>query len=179
MQSPSPEQIKLKSAEVAFGTPLIVNNLRALVAETIVHCALQPEWRWCAGDWAGWDFEHADGTRLEVKQSAAKQTWTAQPKQPSSPRFDIGARSGHWVDGGIWQQSETTRRFADLYVFAFHPVLDDSADHRDPSQWSFHVVRTELLPATKSIALSRVRGLAEPVGYDDLFATVERLRQQR
>ncbi|MCB5176293.1 hypothetical protein [Microvirga lenta] len=179
MQLPLPEQIKQQAAEVAFGKPLIVNNLRALVAELIVDCALRPEWRWCSGDWAGWDFEHADGTRLEVKQSAARQSWSTRPKRPQSPRFDIEARSGHWVEGGNWQQNETAGRLANLYVFAFHPVSDDTADHRDPSQWIFHVTPSDLLPNNKTITLSRVRSLAEPVGYADLLASVERVRRAR
>src|ERR1700743_516726 len=60
-----------------FWQPTIHNKIRALFVEVIVGMAWPEVWRWCSGDWAAWDFEHDDGTRLEVKQSAAKQTWAA------------------------------------------------------------------------------------------------------
>lgn len=83
MKPPVRETIRARASEVAFGSTIIQNNLRALVVEAIVDYALKPSWRWCSQDWSGWDFEHESGVRLEVKQSAARQTWTA----PSSDSF--------------------------------------------------------------------------------------------
>ena len=38
-------------------------------------------------------------------------------------------------------------RFADLYVFAWHPVTDAAlVDHRTTEQWDFFVLRTTVLP---------------------------------
>lgn len=71
-------------------------------------------------------------------------------------------------------------RHAQIYVFAHHPVTDDSADHRDAGQWRFYVVPTEQLeahlPAAKTIRLGQVRQLGEEVDWGDLRAGVERLR---
>ena len=67
-------------------------------------------------------------------------------------------------------------RHAQIYVFAHHPVTDDSADHRDAGQWRFYVVATGALPPTKTIGLGKLRRLGEEVGWGDLRAAVERLR---
>jgi hypothetical protein len=67
-------------------------------------------------------------------------------------------------------------RHAQIYVFAHHPVTDDSADHRDAGQWRFYVVATGALPPAKTIGLGKLRRLGEEVGWGDLRAAVERLR---
>jgi hypothetical protein len=148
---------------------LVQNTLRAVVVEAMIDLALRPDWRWCSADWAGWDFEHSDGTRLE---SAARQTWTA-PRKPGQRRFDVAHRQGRW-EGSVWI-AEPGRR-AHLYVFADHPIIDDTADHRDPMQWRFYAVAASELPSGRTISLSRVGQLTEPCGYAELAATVERFR---
>ena len=100
MSAPGPDEIRAKVSARAFGNPVIQNDFRGFVAETIVESALEPTWRCCSGDWVGWDFEHLDKTRLEVEQSAARQTWTA-PKRPSPATFDIRTRSGFYI-GNEW-----------------------------------------------------------------------------
>jgi len=67
-------------------------------------------------------------------------------------------------------------RHAQIYVFAHHPVTDDSADHRDAGQWRFYLVATGALPPAKTIGLGKLRRLGEEVGWGDLRAAVERLR---
>ena len=67
-------------------------------------------------------------------------------------------------------------RHAQIYVFAHHPVTDDSADHRDAGRWRFYVVATGALPPAKTIGLGKLRRLGEEVGWGDLRAAVERLR---
>ena len=59
-----------------------MNVHRALIVEAIVSAAL-PDWLWAPTDYAAFDFQHADGTRLEVKQSVARQSWVS--KMPSAP----------------------------------------------------------------------------------------------
>ena len=129
--------IRAKAAEVAFGQSLVTNNLRGLVAETIVASILGPEWQWCSADWAGWDFERNDGLRLEVKQSASRQTWASSNGKPSKCRFDIKARQGRY-EGADWHPGHG--RNADLFVMAHHFVSDDAADHCAPEQWRFFVL---------------------------------------
>src|SRR5262245_15883209 len=38
------------------------------------------------------------------------------------------------------------RQCAHIFVFAWHPVEDETADHRDPNQWEFYVAPTDVLP---------------------------------
>jgi hypothetical protein len=123
---PSVDEIRAKVCAAAFGSPLASNIYRGLVAEIIVGAALGPEWELCSGDWRGWDCEHPTGLRLEVKQSAARQTWTGTRKA-TVPIFDIRTRTGYFdrADGVA-----DPRRFAHINVFAHHPIMHTSADHR-------------------------------------------------
>ena len=164
----NPSQIAAKVAKAVFDRPLIMNVFRAYVVEAIFDEALSPAWSWCSIDYAGWDFENAEGVRLEVKQSAARQSW--QSAKPSRASFDIRARTGRY-EGPNWI-SEPGRN-ADIYVFAWHPVSDDTADHRDPMQWEFFVVPSRGLPDAKSIGLSRLRTLASPLRFGELGNSVD------
>ncbi len=155
-------------SQVAFGKPLVTNVLRGHVAEAIVALALEPEWRLCGGDYAGWDFERPDGLRLEVKQSAAMQSWSTS--KPSKPIFDVAARTGHWQAGTQWIAE--AGRPAHLYVFAHHSIYADHADHRDPTQWAFYVVATRDLPDIKQAALSTISRLTSAVPVTALADTV-------
>jgi hypothetical protein len=166
----SKDSIVSKACKAAFGGPLVVNNMRALLVEAMIDGVLQPDWRWSAADWAGWDFEHRDGTRLEVKQSAAKQSWSMSLKRPCSPRFDIAERAGYWQGGITWVPLRA--RHADLYVFAYHPIADEKADHRDPLQWQFYVVPTAELPPLKTISLRYLSQVCEPVSISSLRSTI-------
>jgi len=70
--------------------------------ERMIALALGEGFELVSANWSGWDIESSDGVRIEVKQSAAWQTWsdvTGEPK-PSRGVFDISARAGHWTDGG-------------------------------------------------------------------------------
>ncbi|MCB9997888.1 MAG: hypothetical protein H6871_02835 [Methylobacteriaceae bacterium] len=162
-------------AKFAFGKPLIDNNFRGVVAEAIVGMTLPSGWRWCSESWGGWDFEHSDGTRLEVKQSAARQSWKAPSKGPSERRFDIAMRTGHWL-GEVWV--DAPGRKAQIYVFAFHPLLHEAVDHRDPLQWEFYVVPAGQLPSSKSITIKRLRTFAKALLFLELGTAVENLRQR-
>ena len=79
----------------------IMNNVgRSDYIECMVASVLGADWRltWADGwDWAPWDCEHMQtGTRLEIRQSAARQSWdhesTAVRRRPV---FDIAARQGY------------------------------------------------------------------------------------
>ncbi len=113
-----------------FDTTVMQNNLRVLYVEAMVDVLLGPEWRSTGGDWAGWDLEHENGTRVEVKQSARKQTWGVSK---SVPRFDIRAASGHYPDGVTYVKNSSGERLADFYMFAWH----EGSDQRVPEQWEF------------------------------------------
>jgi hypothetical protein len=168
------DQIIARAAEAAFGRPLVTNVLRSMLVEAIVEAALDKEWKWCAADYAGWDFVHSDSTKLEVKQSAALQSWAKEGSRPTRSTFDIAPRTGSWVNGDRWVPG--VRRYADIYVLAHHSVSDATADHREPKQWSFYVVPTTALPEGRSISLSRVQGIATAVPFGMLGKEVERVR---
>lgn len=167
-ETSSIDDIKRRVSDAAFGRPLVTNVLRGLVAEAIVASALEPEWNWCSEDYASWDFERADGLKLEVKQSAARQSW-ATTGPPSKCRFDIRARKGRW-EGQDWVPEPG--RNADIYVFAHHPLADGSADHRDPAQWTFYVVEAKRLPDAATMGLSSALVLGVRCSHEELSAVV-------
>jgi hypothetical protein len=62
----------------AWLEPLIGNQYRSAFIEAMIEPYLAPHgWTYKGDGWSGWDFERTDGCRLEVKQSAARQTWPA------------------------------------------------------------------------------------------------------
>ena len=168
MWTPEPitaEQVAFGAAHAAFGHRLITNVHRGLIVEAIVRQALPPSWTWCSHDYAPWDFEHECGLRLEVRQSAARQSWHQDAPQRSRPSFDIGKRDGrHGSDGRVLER----RRWADVYVLAYHPVSSAEADHRLAEQWEFHVIATADLPDHHSIGLAHVKRLTSHCGYSEL-----------
>jgi hypothetical protein len=165
---PSIEAIRQRASDAAFGRPLITNVLRGLIAEAIVAEALEPDWSWCSSDYSSWDFERADGLRIEVKQSAARQSWSTGVGS-SKCRFDIRARQGRW-EGNEWIGG--VGRNADLYIFAHHTIADEAADHRDPQQWMFYVVRADRLPQSSTLGLGTVQALASGATFLELGAVV-------
>jgi predicted DNA-binding protein len=159
-----------------YGRKLIGNAWRGTYAECLVYSALRggaPEAGWRpSGEWDPWDLENGEGIHLQVKQSAARQSWT-NPKGPGKPHamsFDI-----HPGEKG---------RQTHIYVFAWHPESDpDIADHRDTGQWRFYVMPEDGLPEpeigqkTQRISLNRLKELADSVGakvigYNQLAAVI-------
>jgi hypothetical protein len=175
-EAPTPAAIRKAAADVSFSGPLIQNDFRGIIAEIIVHHALGSDWEHSSGAWNGWDFTHKDGTRLEVKQSARKQTW-ADPKRIYPPRFNIKTKTGYWENGINWIPK--LGRHADIYVFAYHPVADCSADHCDPLQWLFYVIPTTELPeAAQSISLATLNSRLTPLRWDQLFEAIDEQRRR-
>ena len=84
-----------------FDRPLIQNSFRgAFVEEMLAPFIAGYGWRHCGDDWGSWDFEHASGAKLELKQSAAVQSW-AQSKTAVAPSFNIEEKAGFWGEGGF------------------------------------------------------------------------------
>ncbi|MEO7564138.1 MAG: hypothetical protein ABIR63_07320 [Sphingomicrobium sp.] len=153
-------------AQRCFGKPIIRNDLRGELVEEIVAMALEPEWELCAGDWAAFDLKQAEGPlRIQIKQSAALQSWSAPGGPVPKPQFSIAAKTGRW-EGFTW--IDGVGRNAEIYIFGWHGRTDEGADHRVPDQWQFFVVAERDLPAQKSLSLSTLRKLAEPVRFDAL-----------
>ena len=163
----------LSRIQALFDSPVIQNNLRGLYVEHMVAELLGEGWSGVGVDWAAWDLQHADGTRLEVKQSALTQTWAAPMNGPSRPSFSIRTPKAVW-NGPI--KTEVSNRQADIYVFAWHGVANDETDQRDFGQWQFFVVPTRKLPPQKSIALGAIRRFTEATPAQNLRAIVNNLR---
>jgi hypothetical protein len=161
----------------------VMSNLtRPLYVERLLARLLNGRWQCVGSDWSGWDLENPDTKlRIEVKQSAARQTWTDGPTRVSKatkPIFDIEERTGYFADGGAsWVNNPG--RPADLYIFAWHPLYEPKGDvdHTDPEQWEFYLVRERDLPTgQKTIALSSLEKLRHVrARHDDIGGKVESL----
>lgn len=159
-----------------FERPIMTNIHRADYVEAIVGVALADTgWRRMT-PWDSWDFEHTQSKcRLEVKQSAAAQSWGTVRASPA--RFDTAPRTGYWNEDEQ-RFIRGTRCHAHIYVFAWHDHGEDAADQRDPTQWEFYVISEHDLPNQKSIGLSIIRGMASPITFADLAAAVDTVRDR-
>ena len=156
--------------DVLMGKPLVGNAFRGLLVEGMLASLLGPEWTWSGGDWASFDFMHESGLGLEVRQSAARQSWHGDNSPPSVGRFDVAARTGRY-EGERWIAEPS--RAAALYVFAWHPISDrHAADHRNVEQWEFYVTPATDLPKQKSIGLAPLRRFSLPCRATDLAIEV-------
>jgi len=156
------DEVTASAAAAIFGNPLVTNVYRSVIVEAMIAAALK-DWTWCSADYAEHDFINPDGVRLEVKQSAMKQTWAT--KGVPKPSWDIAPRKQVWRED---RWVDARGRNAELYVLALHTIMDESADHREPSQWSFFVIPTHRLPGLKRLSLPAARLLVEPVAIDEL-----------
>ena len=139
----------LRRVVAMFDMAVMSNTLRGIYVEAQVGVLLGPTWEAVGGDWGPYDFRSSDGAKLEVKQSAARQSW--EQNRPTKPVFDIRPRTGRY-EGADWIPG--TGRTADIYVFAWHPLWTD-ADQRDQTQWDYYVVPTPALADDrKTIGLS-------------------------
>ena len=149
MTIPTPDMVVAKFVQDSLG-PVILNVVRGRLVETMVKMALRDTgWRQCVPWQKSYDFEQDNTSlRLQVKSSCA--------------RIPKGV-----VRAATFDTSK--RHLTDLYVFAYHPGIDEkTTDHRDPEQWEFHVMPTDGLPHRNRITLAEVRTLARAVGYADL-----------
>jgi hypothetical protein len=165
-----PADIAKLASDRAFSNRLVTNVYRGIIAEAVVAAALGPDWRWCSEDYYQFDFLHVSGARLEVKQSAACQSWPT--KAASTARWDIAARKSLW-DGKRYVPHDG--RNADIYVLCWHPIPDrDVADHRDPEQWEFFVISAAALGPAKTIGMTGAQRHAVAVQFTHLADSVLR-----
>jgi len=126
-------EIAERLAKRLFDGPVIENQYRSAFVEEMINPSLEAfGWKYAGGSWCGWDFERDDGARLEVKQSAAIQTWSNARKIKTRGAFDIASRTGYFSEEGA-KWNPIAGRPADVYAFAWNP----GNDHRDPDQWEF------------------------------------------
>lgn len=169
------DQIISNLVQDLFDLPIMGNLFRPHYVERMVIIGLGDGFKLVSTDWAGWDIESDEGFRIEIKQSAARQTWTDRPSlagKTTSGSFDIAPRTGYWSEGGS-KWIVKPGRHAHIYIFAWHPIANiEIADHRDPAQWRFFVVPSnQLPPRQKTISRTVVEKRWASVSF-------ERLRQE-
>jgi hypothetical protein len=100
-----------------FAKRIMQNQIRPLYVEAMIEQVLEPDWVYVGADWGGWDFEGPSGIRLEVKQSAALQSWSAGRGITTRAVFDIAPRTGFYGKDGV-EWTKAPGRQAQVYVFA-------------------------------------------------------------
>ena len=157
-----------KVANRIFGQPLVMNVFRGSVVEEMVGAALSEEWTMCSSDYAPHDLQHRSrGWRIQVKQSAARQSWGTITARPT---FSIAFKQGRYEDGTTYIEERS--RNADVFIFGWHPITDETANHLDVNQWQFFVVAEKYLPQTASISLRTLERLSRPINWKELPETV-------
>ena len=167
---------------------LMDNADRGVYIEAMIADILDSGWNltWMLpghSSWSSWDLEHSvTEKKIQVKQSAACQPWYTKTntKTYKSPSFGIKEVKGYYGPdcGNLeedWIPFDSPRHIADLYIFAWHDVSrEDEADHRDPAQWEFYVVKSDELPkGQKTISLKAVKKLTNSTDYNELTTLVE------
>jgi hypothetical protein len=156
---------------------LRMNNARGYLVEYLVARAVGATAP-LRVEWAGWDVEAPDGTRIEVKSSAYLQSW--RQAQPSRPKFILsGADSNKAWDDAMGRYVEMPDGRVHVWVFALHTCRDPALyDPLDLSTWRFWAVAHSAVAALgqKSATLSTIERLADPVGLDGLAEAVRTAR---
>lgn len=148
------------------------NTIRPILAEFVVGHALgvvaSPRIEWDAIDLT------YKGKTIEVKSAACQQSWTQC--KPSVISFDI-AKKKAWHAATNTYEPEA-RRSSDYYVFCLDPAYDKAHTYSlDISSWEFFILPTrkidEEFKNQKSVRLSRIRNLSEPIYYDELKEQID------
>ena len=153
-----------------YGGPIIRNVLRGELVEEIVGMALAPDWQLCGSDWGACDLRHeASGLKIQVKQSAAIQSWTQGRRGYRPARYSIAAKTGRY-EGADWIAEKG--RNADIFIFAWHGIAGADCDHANPAQWTFYVIAEADLPAQSSLGLRQMERLTKAVDFAGLKSAV-------
>lgn len=153
---------------------ILTNNLRGIFAEFLVGSALG-----CLNtpriEWDAFDLVYAD-LKIEVKSSSYIQAWHSG--KYSTISFNIGAKKKYDYETNIY--SAIPERHADIYVFCL--LKEKNTEYIDPldvKQWEFYVLWTkelnQIFPCQKTISLSSLKKIAQPITYEQLKAAVDHL----
>ena len=133
-------------------------------------------------EWAAFDVEAADGTRIEVKTSGYLQSWAQ--RKPSAPSYTFKSAYAE----SVWNETTGTMDPVNaedrvhVWVFALHICTEPARyDPLDMSQWEFRVVAHRRLFRTgqQSGRLSFFERLGiEPVSYDGLCDAIASARAE-
>ena len=135
-----------------YNRPVMNNVDRGLYVEHLIADALGPDWLPSGSDWAAWDCQHRHGDRIEIKQSAARQSWDVAPVfPPDLPRFDIAPAMSTEICKGIWVKCEIDPpNVWSISTFSLHGEKPRMPITATPPM-GFLVVQTDLCNNQKSI----------------------------
>ncbi|MGE0849057.1 MAG: hypothetical protein AB7O44_05470 [Hyphomicrobiaceae bacterium] len=171
-----PNRLRMRLSRRMLGAKLVENRWRGDLVEEIVKDTLaRVGWKHCSENWNSWDFQHEERQlKLQVKQAAQLQTWG----ESKDVRFSVSPAKGYYEEGTIWRRLPFPQRLAELYVFAYHPLKDDTANHWDARQWRFHVwPEVDIPPGARSVSLDFVQK-KRPGQSEDLGLILEHLGSQ-
>jgi hypothetical protein len=148
---------------------LVSNATRGILAEYLVAQALGVAADSVRDEWAAYDLETPDGTRIEVKSAAYIQSW----QQPRLSRISFRVSKTLAWDRYSNRYGGESKRHADVYVFALLAHEEQQTlNPLDMSQWEFFILPTVVLNTRErsqhSITLPSLRRLAEPVSFHEL-----------
>ena len=156
-----------------YGSDLLNNTLRGVLAEFIVAMALSIDLTENRVDWESYDLLYNSDYRVEVKASAYIQSW--KQKKPSAPSFSIRAAREWCNETGF---GETLQRNSDLYVFClFSETEREKADPLNLKLWDFWTISTsninQLFRKQKTVALGMIKPVAVHTKYDGLKSAID------
>jgi len=161
---------------------VIGNTARGVLAEYLVAQAVGVADSNVREEWAAFDVQTPDRTKIEVKSAAFIQGW----RQKTLSRISFGVRkTREWIKETNLLANEAKRQ-ADVYVFALLAHTDqETLDPLDVAQWEFFVLPTVILDQRErsqhSITLTSLKKLTRSVNFGELpsaIAEAARAQQQ-
>jgi hypothetical protein len=155
------------------------NTERGVLAEYLVALALGID-RTPRQNWLPYDLLYEDKIRIEIKSSAYVQSW----HQDSLSKIIFGISKTRSWDPENNSLSEHLSRESDIYVFSLYKEKEkDKANTLDVTMWEFHVLSTEIindcLGAQKTIGLSSLKKYCQPVAFDKLKDSIDKIIQNK
>lgn len=151
---------------------ILSNRNRSIFAEFIVGSALgvvdTPRTEWDYVD------HRYNKKTIEVKSAAYVQSWSQE--KPSTIKFDIGKKIP-W-DAATNTVGTEPMRSADCYVLCLYTETDvKRANVLNLDDWKFYVLSTKTINGKfkdqKSVTLSRITAVCDPVAYDGLKKAID------
>ncbi|MBN2022834.1 MAG: hypothetical protein JW809_08555 [Pirellulales bacterium] len=159
---------------------VVSNATRGRLAEYIVARALGIPTSSVRDEWAAFDLETENGTRIEVKSAAFLQSW----HQDALSKIVFRVRPSRAWNPDTNQMVSQPARHAQVYVFALLAHRDKTTvDPLNVGQWQFFVLPAKTLNqrtrSQDSITLGSLQRLREgPIAFDGLVRAVRQAAEE-